>query len=203
MERSVLFLLATVTLLTAFAVVWHHRRQRVTAITLQLNLQRLDFDLQRLAERRARAARRAKLASRAATLHDKLTVLEPHASLHPPPPPDAGAFTTWHALAPDGGCPAPIPAWDWRTFLRAALGEALQVEVEALQVELERDRRRALAAVVPDDGEGRQERDGREQKQNAALHRSRLTFLRASHSGEFIIVNLVLRRGATRANPNQ
>ena len=32
---------------------------------------------------------------------------------------------------------------------RTPLGEALQVKVEALQVELERDRRHALAAVVP------------------------------------------------------
>ena len=132
MASVALILIALAAVLTAFAVVWHHRRQRVTAITLQLNLQRLDFDLQRLAERRARAARRAKLASRAATLHDKLTVLEPYTSLHPPPPPDAGAFTTWHALAPDGGCPAPIPAWDWRTFLRAAQATSARERQEAL-----------------------------------------------------------------------
>ena len=127
--RSVLFLLAAVTVLTAFAVVWHHRRQRVTAITLQLNLQRLDFDLQRLAERPAAAAA-PKLASRCLAAADKLTVLEPH--MLPPPPPDAGAFTTWHALAPDGGCPAPIPAWDWRTFLRAAQATSARERQEAL-----------------------------------------------------------------------
>ena len=51
MASAILIALAAAALLTAFAVVWHHRRQRVTAITLQLNLQRLDFDLQRLAER--------------------------------------------------------------------------------------------------------------------------------------------------------
>ena len=85
---------------------------------------------------------------------------------------------------------------------RTALGEALQVEVEALQVELERDRRDALAAVVPDDGEGRQDRDGREQKQNAAAPSlGRVTG--PSHFGEFIIVNLVLRHGATPQTPNQ
>ena len=41
MASVALILIALSAVLTAFAVVWHHRRQRVTAITLQLNLQRL------------------------------------------------------------------------------------------------------------------------------------------------------------------
>jgi hypothetical protein len=42
--------------------------------------------------------------------------------------------TSWHAVAPDGTCPAPLPMWDWRILLRAALATRSVERRAALEV---------------------------------------------------------------------
>ena len=39
----------------------------------------------------------------------------------------------WHALAPSGRCPAPIPTWDWQLLLAAARAERTHERYEAME----------------------------------------------------------------------
>ena len=39
----------------------------------------------------------------------------------------------WHALAPSGRCPAPIPTWDWQLLLAAARAEKLRERYKAME----------------------------------------------------------------------
>ena len=39
----------------------------------------------------------------------------------------------WHALAPSGRCPAPIPTWDWQLLLAAARAERSHERYEAME----------------------------------------------------------------------
>jgi len=47
----------------------------------------------------------------------------------------SGALTvrsSWHAIAPDGTCPAAVPQWEWGSLLRAALADAPHERAVAL-----------------------------------------------------------------------
>ena len=39
----------------------------------------------------------------------------------------------WHALAPSGRCPAPIPTWDWQLLLAAARAERSHERYQAME----------------------------------------------------------------------
>ena len=43
------------------------------------------------------------------------------------------AVGVWHALAPSGRCPAPIPTWDWQLLLAAARAERSHERYEAME----------------------------------------------------------------------
>ena len=44
-------------------------------------------------------------------------------SAAPPPEESSQISARWHAIAPDGACPAPVPLWDWQHLLTATLAK--------------------------------------------------------------------------------
>lgn len=111
------------------------RRAKLDLLAEQLRVRGARSELQATLAARLVQVRRARLR----LLLGKLEVSQRRAlASHAPPRDASGAagplavHSSWHAVAPDGSCPAAVPHWEWRDLLAAALATQPRERAAAL-----------------------------------------------------------------------
>lgn len=125
-------------------------RARLLAHECRLRASRLDLVAERVRERLTRAELRAMLVSRLvlakrARLRMMLRRLDAAqgralaASARSRTDGQSGALeavpawrSSWHAVSPDGSCPAEVPQWEWRVLMQAAMAREAHSRADAL-----------------------------------------------------------------------